>query len=253
MASLAALVLSTSSLVALPRHALSLPAQFEARLTTTAHMIDGSLGYPPRHRRVHIWYDALSGRARADVSEGFDAGKSFVRLYGEKREYMVRSGEFPTCQRAYLGDAMPNRTFPAAAAYVGATSLSDGACDDCDHWVVADEGGSRVHIYQDARSGLPVRLTEEWLDAAAGGDAACAADSTADCADDDELWRPFDDGATAATDGATPLMTYALDFVSTNAPDAAHFELPTKYTHADCARQTGGFGYLHAFHHYLSF
>ena len=183
-----ALVLTTN-VGALPRHALSFPAQFEARLTTTAHMIDGSLGYPPRHRRVHIWYDALSGRARADVSDGFDAGKSFVRLYGEKREYMVRSGEFPTCQRAYLGDAMPNRTFPSAAAYVGATSLSDGECDDCDHWVVADEGGSRVHIYQDARSGLPVRLTEEWLDAAAGGDAACAADSTADCADDDELWQ----------------------------------------------------------------
>ena len=65
--------------------------------------------------------------------------------------------------------------------------------------------------------------------------------------------QPFDDGVAAATEGATPLMTYALDFVSTEAPAAARFELPDKYTHAGCARQTGGFGYLHAFHHYLSF
>ena len=130
----AALALVLSAASPTPRHPLALPAQFEAQLTTTAHLVDGSLGYPPRHRRVHIWYDAPSGRARADVSEGFDAGKSFVRLYGAKREYMVRSGEFPTCQRAYLGDSMPDRAFPASAVYVGAATI-DGV--ERDHWLVA--------------------------------------------------------------------------------------------------------------------
>lgn len=241
----AALALVLSAASPTPRHPLALPAQFEAQLTTTAHLVDGSLGYPPRHRRVHIWYDAPSGRARADVSEGFDAGKSFVRLYGAKREYMVRSGEFPTCQRAYLGDSMPDRAFPASAVYVGAATI-DGV--ERDHWLVASEGDSRVHVYADPQSGLPVRLTEEWLNGARetcdAGEAGCA---------EEELWQPFDDGVAAATPGASPLMTYTLDFVSTAAPDAALFELPAAYTHATCTRQTGGFGYLHAFHHYLRF
>ena len=53
---------------------------------------------------MDIFYDHAAGRAKVVVTEGLNAGKTFLRLYGLKKEYMIRTGEYPTCRRSYLGE-----------------------------------------------------------------------------------------------------------------------------------------------------
>lgn len=53
---------------------------------------------------MDIVYDNAGGRAKVVVREGYNAGKTFIRLYGSKKEYMIREGEYPTCRRSYLGE-----------------------------------------------------------------------------------------------------------------------------------------------------
>lgn len=54
---------------------------------------------------MDVVYDSADERAKVVVREGFNAGKTFLRLYGSKEEYMIREGEYPTCRRSYLGES----------------------------------------------------------------------------------------------------------------------------------------------------
>lgn len=51
----------------------------------------------------------------------------------------------------------------------------------------------------------------------------------------------------------TMLLTYDLDNLHVGPQSVADFEIPQGYSHKDCARNVGGFPYIHAFHYYLRF
>lgn len=54
-------------------------------------------------------------------------------------------------------------------------------------------------------------------------------------------------------DVPTMLLTYDLEHVRIGPQPTADFAIPDGYAHADCARNVGGFPYIHAFHYYLRF
>ncbi|CAN0092844.1 unnamed protein product [Laminaria digitata] len=191
------------------------PEQFSARLDVVSHMVDRGRDYPPWIREMDIAYDYAAGRAKVVVKEGLNSGKTFLRLYGSKKEYMIREGEFPSCRRSYLGEAMPLPELPPTASYQGMQTL-DGSL--CEHWVQND-GISRVHVFIDSANQVPRRLIEETV---------------------------MEDAA------AVPLVTYEFrDFkVGPQTPEL--FVLPERYTSVEeCDLHVGGFPYLHLFHHYL--
>jgi hypothetical protein len=101
---------------------LQLPTQFSAEVEIVAHLVNRSSSYPPWLTRMRLHYDQLRGLARADIQEGHQAGKLFLRRYdkvgsprqfprpalksdisGQKWEYMVKAGIYPECRRSYLG------------------------------------------------------------------------------------------------------------------------------------------------------
>ena len=84
-----------------------LPKQFSADLEITAHLVDRTKDYPPWLRKIHIKYDFDNKLARANITHGYEAGRTYIRRYDQKREYMVKAGEFAECQRSYLGEKMP--------------------------------------------------------------------------------------------------------------------------------------------------
>lgn len=46
----------------------------------------------------------LREQVKAVVHEGFDEGKTFIRRYDTKVEYIIRDDEFAECRRAYLSE-----------------------------------------------------------------------------------------------------------------------------------------------------
>lgn len=87
------------------------PKQFSTGLEITSHLVDQNKEYPPWKRDMAIAYDHAGGRAKVVVKEGINAGKTFLRLYGSKKEYMVREGDYPSCRRSYLGEWFLNISF----------------------------------------------------------------------------------------------------------------------------------------------
>ena len=81
----------------------SFPLQFTGFLEVTANLISKDQEYPPRTRRMKIYYDYINKLARADIEEGYEAEKSYIRQYSSKNEYMVRYPPINDCKRAYLG------------------------------------------------------------------------------------------------------------------------------------------------------
>ena len=63
--------------------------------------------YPPWRRLLTVWYDGPAKRARVDVHEGYDEGKSYIRRYDTKSEFLIKNGSFPQCRRAYLSACPP--------------------------------------------------------------------------------------------------------------------------------------------------
>lgn len=53
---------------------------------------------------MDIVYDSVAGRAKVVVKDGLNAGKTFLRLYGSNKEYMIREGDYPACRRSNLGE-----------------------------------------------------------------------------------------------------------------------------------------------------
>jgi len=81
----------------------SFPLQISATIEITAHLIEPSLEYPPRTRRMVVHYDYIRKMARADIEEGYEAAKTYIRRYDQKNEYMVRLPPIDDCKRSYLG------------------------------------------------------------------------------------------------------------------------------------------------------
>ncbi|KAJ0405443.1 hypothetical protein P43SY_005062 [Pythium insidiosum] len=161
----------------------ALPRQFQAELAIVSHLTDPRQSYPPSRREMRVLYDydnklaradVLEGHdagksfmrvlydydnklARADVLEGHDAGKSFVRRYDVKKEYMVKHGKYRKCERAYLGEDMPDPVIPFEQEFVGVERVRGRRCE---HWTHT-YANTRVHIYVEELTKLPIRLTEE--------------------------------------------------------------------------------------------
>ena len=165
----------------------SLPRSFSADLEVTAHLVDRTKDYPPWLRKITLNYDFDKKLARAEITHGYEAGRTYIRRYDQKREYMIKAGEFAECQRSYLGEEMPLPELPATATYVGEEEVRG---ERCEHWV-EDLGVERVHIWQTVDMKLPIRLTDE----------------------------SFEDGQ------ATPLMTYDLYRFQAAAPAEELFKM----------------------------
>ena len=155
--------------------------------------------------------------------EGFDAGKTFLRRYDNKSEYMVRGGEYAECQRSYLGETMPPPVLPASLKYAGLDDLE--GIGQCEHWI-EELGISRVHVWVSllGETRVPVRLTDEQV----------------------------------LSGESVPLMTYDWKDVKIGPPAASSsapntFSVPEPWGWRTCSRNIGGFPYLHIFHHYLRF
>jgi len=197
---------------ALPR----LPQQFAAKVTTIAHLVDRSKEYPPWRKVMHVRFDAVNKLASAQIEEGHDAGKLFIRRYDEKWEYAVRGGKYPGCERAYLSEEMPEAALPGALAFQGIVDI-DGV--RCEHWA-ASAIFSNWHVYVTEDGHVPRRVVDVFPDGTAEGE---------------------------------KVMTYEFEDVQLGPQDAADFALPEPYTHKTCERQIGGFPYIHAFLHFIRF
>ena len=88
-------------------------------------------------------YDFLNRRASAYMKQGYDEGKTFLRRYDNKSEFMIRGPPYPECVRSYLGERMPPPVFPDPFELVRSDDI-DGAA--CEHWV-DDLGVNRVHLW----------------------------------------------------------------------------------------------------------
>jgi len=209
----------------------SLPKRFRAKAVLISHQANKTREYPPWRTVYRVSMDYIDLKARVDVLEGFDKGRTFYRRYDRKREYLVESIEEEAktttleCRRSYLSESMPKPDFPTDPTYVGLVSFgSEGS--RLAHWTIETEGVSRVHIFSDPATGIPLRLTEEWIE---------------------------DDGVSVV-----PLMTYEwTDFVvvdEVTKDDEEIYDLPSPFASDPqhrCERQIGGFPYLHIFHTYV--
>jgi len=137
-------------------------------------------------RKLTIYYDYIQKRARADIEEGYEAAKTYIRKYDDSNEYMVRYPPIDDCKRSYLGVNMP---FPdiSAAYYENIETISG---TECYHYIHEDFE-SIVHIYMSVIDNKPVRLIQESIE----------------------------NGV------STALMTYDYSFVSLQAPADEVFEV----------------------------
>lgn len=63
----------------------SLPRQFSADVAVTSHLTEPQQAYPPSVRLLRVRYDWERRLARAEVLQGRDQGKVFVRRYDAVR------------------------------------------------------------------------------------------------------------------------------------------------------------------------
>jgi hypothetical protein len=193
------------------------PTQFSARVEITAHLVDRSKPYPPWLKVINVKYDYDRQMAHAEVLQGFDEGKTFIRRYDNKTEYMIRGGTYPDCQRSYLSEDMPLPTMPKSLMFVK-TEIMDGVLTD--YWL-QDLDTNRVHVYVRSHDGLPYRVTNEQV-----------------------LEKEKE---------SVPLMTYEWKDVVVDKPNEHDFELPSPYHWRSCSRYIGGYPYLHIFHTFFRF
>ena len=190
------------------------PLQFTAQLQLTAHLIEPENEYPPRVRTMSIYYDYLNKKARADIDEGYEAAKIYIRHYDDDKEFMVRLPPINACKRSFLGETMPFPEIPDATSYMGEADVGGVRCK----YFLHEEMDTRVHMYFEAASGAPVRLIQEAIDSGV----------------------------------STPLLTYDFSAVVLGPPPVGTFGLPFS-SEAACERHVAGFPYLHIFHHFVRF
>ncbi|KAF1334034.1 hypothetical protein FI667_g1925, partial [Globisporangium splendens] len=138
-----------------------LPTQFRADVTIMSHLTDPRQRYPPSVRRMRVQYDLQQQLAKAEMLEGYETNKTYVRRYDQKREYMVKhGGVFEKCERAYLGEhalkslsrlnamGQTRHLTPFLCAIAGIESVKGIACE---HWIHS-YANVRVHIYSDVKT-----------------------------------------------------------------------------------------------------
>jgi hypothetical protein len=89
--------------------------------------------------------------------QGYEEGKTFLRRYDNKTEYMIRDGTYAECQRSYLGETMPPPVLPSTMAFQGIEEVEGRARE---HWM-DDLGVNRIHVFVNADDRLPWRVTDE--------------------------------------------------------------------------------------------
>ena len=100
------------------------------------------------NRRLSVYYDYKEKRARADIEEGYEAAKYYIRRYDNKNEYMIRLPPIDDCKRSYLGEVMPYPDM-SEAVYKGIKIVN---LRECNYYIV-ENFNTRVHIYMDYEDG----------------------------------------------------------------------------------------------------
>lgn len=192
----------------------SFPLQFSANIEITSHLIESTDpdDYPPKRRRMMVYYDYLAKKARVEIEAGYEAAKIYIRRYDLKNEYMIRLPPIDDCKRSHLGEVMPLPDI-SFAMFVAIETINSM---ECNHFLVEDDY-VRIHIYMSLQNNAPVRLIEESIE----------------------------------NEVSTPLLTYDYTDVVLSPPSAEWFELPEETKQNSCVRHLGGFPYLHIFHYYV--
>ena len=60
-----------------------LPLQFSAEVEITSHLVDPAQEYPSRTRKLWVHYDYTNQLARADILQGYEEGKTYIRRYDQ--------------------------------------------------------------------------------------------------------------------------------------------------------------------------
>lgn len=212
-------VLSLISLQVIARvsediHVVEFPLQFVANVAITSHLLDPQAEYPPSTRFMTVYYDYINRKARIDIESGYEAAKYYIRRYDNKTEYMVRLPPIDDCKRSFLLDEMPYPDIPDTI-YVGNIQIDDIMCN----YYLHEDYETRIHMYMSLESNMPVKLIEESIE----------------------------DGI------STEILTYDYSDVVLGKPDDIWFDLDESYDYNSCIRHTGGFPFLHVFHHFVKF
>lgn len=194
---------------------ISFPLQFSAEITITVPLLSNEVPYPPKVQVKQVYYDYLNKRARADISEGYEAAKTYIRRYDHKDEYMVRKPPIGDCKRSYLGEKMPFPEFPEETKFLDVVDVQTTMCN-C---FVFTDGDVRVRMYMDKSNGAPVKLVEEF--------------------EENGLWNT--------------MLQYDFANVVLGEPQPSLFELPEPHSRGSCDRHVAGFPYIHAFHYFVRF
>lgn len=65
----------------------TLPLQFSADIEITAHLVDRTQDYPPWLRKIRLNYDFVKKLARAEILQGYDQGKIYIRRYDQVMKF----------------------------------------------------------------------------------------------------------------------------------------------------------------------
>jgi hypothetical protein len=198
------------------------PLQVSFNMTITAHQIEVESEFPPRVRKMGIYYDYVNGRVRADIAGGYEAEKVYIRRYDAQREYMIRMPPLSDCKRSYLGEILPYPIL-SNSDYMHSNDRIDGV--EVDYYLHKDFE-TRVHMYFKRGTDIPVRLIQESFTATDNGEDAGV---------------------------STPMLTYDYSDVHLGEPAAHYFKLMEPFTHEQCDRHVGGFPYIHVFHYFVKF
>lgn len=190
-----------------------IPRQFTTDLVITSHQVDAAREYPPRERHIKIVYDSNTPAVYAKIVKGYEAGRTYVRRYDLKKEYMVRGGQYAECRRSYLGEKLPEVVFPRHIHYEG----KDSEDMNMDHWTIKNQD-SIIHIYM--KNKLPFKAVEESVN---GGMST--------------LLSSYE----------------FRNVIVGPPKNKNIFDIPNGYKHDECDNLVGGFPYIHAFLHFLRF
>ena len=203
--------------------------QFSVSIETTAHQLNATSDYPPYKRYMTVYYDYTARRARIDYAPvPHMPPKSFVRRYDIGFEWMVMEvRQAKECQKSRMREAMPYARYPDKLIFVGQTRVRGKLCN---HWR-EDLGEETVEYFEEASTGIPLRLTTEAVEHSEDG---------------------------GLRDETTPLMTYDFTRFEAGAQDESLFRMASSSSSAifstdstltidQCERvvQDMGFPYIH--------
>ena len=140
--------------------------QFSVSIETTAHQLNATSDYPPYKRYMTVYYDYTARRTRIDYEPvPHMPPKSFVRRYDLGFEWMIMEvRQTKECQKSRMREAMPYARYPDKLIYVGQTRVRGKVCN---HWR-EDLGEETVEYFEEASTGIPLRLTTEAVEQAEG-------------------------------------------------------------------------------------